>query len=452
MDSNYGPIKHHWTVSIRLAERDVVEIRADHQIKGGSRRLKAVATLESGEGLLSGIRVLEFGQFIAGPRAGRMMADLGAEVIKIELAPNGDLMRNYPPIKEGQSGVFVLENRGKRSLCLDFNRPEGAEILKALAAKADVVIENFSPGVLPRRGLDYALLSHDNPGLVMCSISGFGQSGPFARRPSNDRLALAMSGIMHLTGAPDGPPMPIGTSMADSTAGVHAFAAICAALFGRGRTGRGQYIDISLMETLFHTLDLPLATHLLSNGEVQPQRCGLHNPTTAPTGTFKARDGYVVISAFLHQWEAFANAIGKPELLTDPRFSNATERANNRLALAEIIEEWLQSFPSRDEPLAILAEHRVISGPVLDVAGATNHPQMKARHALQEVTHPGIGPLPLPVAPMRFSNAAVAIHGRTPALGEHNETILTELGYTPERIAELTQSGVLVSTVPADWD
>jgi len=407
--------------------------------------------LTSGEGLLAGIRVLELGQFIAGPRAGRMMADLGAEVIKIELAPHGDLMRNYPPVKAGQSGVFILENRGKQSLCLDFNQPDGVEIVRALAAKADVVIENFSPGVLPRRGLGYEELSRDNPALIMCSISGFGQTGPFAHRPSNDRLAIAMSGIMHLTGDPDGPPMPIGTSMADSTAGVNAFAAICAALFGRSRTRRGQYIDLSLMETLFHTLELPLATHLLSEGQLSPQRCGVHNPTTAPTGTFKARDGYVVISAFLHQWEAFANAIGKPELLADPRFSTAPERARNRYALAEIIEEWLQSFPTRDEPLAILAEHRVISGPVLDVAQATDHPQMKARHALQEVPHPGIGSLPLPVAPMRFSDARVAIQDRTPALGEHNEAVLSQvLDFAPERIAALTASGVLVQKVLPD--
>src|SRR5579875_68734 len=407
----------------------------------------------SGDGVLSGVRVLELGQFIAGPRAGRMMADLGAEVIKVEPAPDGDLMRNYPPLKAAQSGVFMLENRGKQSVCVDLNRPEGVEIVRALAASADVVIENFSPGVLARRGLDYDELSRNNPGLIMCSVTGFGQTGPFANRPSNDRLAVAMSGIMHLTGDPDGPPMPIGTSMADSTAGVHAFGAICAALFARSRTGRGQYVDISLMETLFHTLDLPLAIHLLSSGQIAPQRCGVHNLTTAPTGTFRARDGYVVISAFLHQWEAFANAIGKPELLTDPRFATAPERAKNRYALAEIIEEWLQSFPSREEPLAILAQHRVISGPVLDVAQAANHPQMQARHAMQEVDHPGVGALALPVAPMRFSDERVAIRGRTPALGEHNETILSQLpNYTPQRIADLTASGVLVSKIPAGWD
>jgi crotonobetainyl-CoA:carnitine CoA-transferase CaiB-like acyl-CoA transferase len=207
------------------------------------------------------------------------------------------------------------------------------------------------------------------------------------------------------------------------------------------------------METLFHTLDLPLAIHLLSDGQVSPQRCGVHNLTTAPTGTFKGSDGYVVISAFLHQWEAFANAIGRPELLTDPRFSTASERASNRLALAEIIEQWLQSFPTREEPLAILAEHRVISGSVLDVAQAANHPQMQARRALQEVPHPGVGPLPLPVAPMRFSSASVAIRGRTPALGEHNEIILSQiLGFTPERITALTTAGVLVNKVPEQWN
>lgn len=404
------------------------------------------------EGLLTGIRVLELGQFIAGPRAGRLMADLGAEVIKIEFAPEGDLMRKYPPLKCEQSGVFMLENRGKQSVCIDLNRPEGVEIVKALAAKADVVVENFSPGVLARRGLGYEELSRLNPNFIMCSISGFGQTGPFAQRPSNDRLAVAMSGIMHLTGDPNGPPMPIGTSMADSMAGVHAFAAVCAALFGRGRTGRGQHIDISLMDTLFQTLDLPLAMYLLSEGQVNPQRWGVHNPTTAPTGTFKARDGYVVISAFIHQWEAVANAMGKPELLSDPRFSAPAERAKNRFALAEIIEEWLQSFPSRDEPLVILAEHRVISGPVLDVGQAANHPQMKARGALQDVSHPGIGPLSLPVAPMRFSAAHVAIRGRTPALGEHNSAVLSRvLGFAREQIAQLADSGVIVERVPAEW-
>ncbi len=404
------------------------------------------------EGLFSDLRVLELGQFIAGPRVGRLMADLGAEVIKIELAPSGDLMRTYPPLKSGQSGVFILENRGKQSICVDLNRPEGAEIVKNLAAKTDVVVENFSPGVLPRRGLGYEELSRANPGLIMCSITGFGQTGPFANRPSNDRLALAMSGIMHLTGEPDGPPMPIGTSMADSTAGITAFSAICAALFGRSRTGRGQYIDISLMESLFHTLDLPLSMYLLGDGQISPTRFGVHNPTTAPTGTFKARDGYVVISAFIHQWESFVEAIGKPELLTDPRFSTPAERAKNRCALAEIIEEWLQSFASRDEPLAILAAHRVISGPVLDVGGAMNHPQMAARGAIQNVEHPGIGPIPLPVAPLRFSNARVAIRGRTPALGEHNAAVLSRLlGYSAEQIAALTDSGVLVSKVPSPW-
>jgi crotonobetainyl-CoA:carnitine CoA-transferase CaiB-like acyl-CoA transferase len=405
------------------------------------------------EGLFAGLRVLELGQFIAGPRVGRLMADLGAEVIKIEPAPNGDLMRAYPPFKSGQSGVFILENRGKQSICVDLNRPEGTQIVKDLAGKADVMVENFSPGVLPRRGLGYEQLSRANPGLIMCSISGFGQSGPFANRPSNDRLAMAMSGIMHLTGEPDGPPMPVGTSMADSTAGITAFSAICAALFGRSRSGRGQYIDISLMESLFHTLDLPLSMYLLSDGQVSPTRFGVHNPTTAPTGTFKARDGYVVISAFIHQWESFVEAIGQPELLTDPRFSTSAERAKHRYELAEIIEQWLQSFPSRDEPLAILAEHRVISGPVLDVGGAMNHPQMRARGAIHNVDHPGIGPMPLPVAPLRFSGAPVAIGGRTPALGEHNAAVLAQLpGYSAERIAALTEAGVLVSKVPPGWN
>lgn len=199
------------------------------------------------------------------------------------------------------------------------------------------------------------------------------------------------------------------------------------------------------MESLYHCLDLPLAIHLLSDGQISPNRFGVHNPTTAPSGLFKANDGYVVISVFLHQWENFAKAIGQPGLITDPRFSSPPERVKNRSALTEIIEQWLQSFASRDEPLDILAEHRIISSPVLDVAAATNHPQMKARGALQDVVHPGIGSLPLPVAPFHFSGSSATIPGRTPALGEHNEAVLARLlDFAPERIAALTDSGVLI--------
>ncbi|HEV3110078.1 MAG TPA: CoA transferase [Candidatus Binataceae bacterium] len=401
---------------------------------------------QSNDGLLAGIKVLEFGQFFAGPTASRMMTDMGAEVVKVEFGPHGDHLRGYLPEKAGLSGIFMLENRGKESICLDIGTEEGRQIARELAAVADVLIENYSPGVLNRRGLGYEDLRKLNPRLIMCSISGFGQTGPLSYRNGNDTMAVAMSGLTHLTGDPNGAPTYIGASIADANAGIHAFSAICAALFNRAQTGLGRYLDISLVESLFNLHDNALARYIISNGADNPMRTGSHLSGPTPCGIFKARDGYMIITVLIHQWENFANTIGKPELLTDPRFNPPTERAKHMPELIAIIEQWLQSFPTRDEPLKLLAEHRVLSAPVLDIGEAMNHPQMKARGVMQPVDHPGVGPIPLPRAPFHVSGASVEIRARTPYLGEHNETVLARyLGYSTEKVAELTRAGVLIA-------
>jgi len=395
--------------------------------------------------VLSGVRVLDFGHYIAAPILTRMMSDMGAEIIKIELAPRGDLTRVYPYIRAGQSGGFMQHNRGKQSVCVDLKKPEAVEIVKALVPQVDVVIENFSPGTLAKYGFNYGELKKLNPRLIMCSISGFGQDGPYAHRPGNDTVAQAMSGLMHLTGDPQGSPMYVGIYIADENAGVHGLAAVCAALYYREKTGIGQYIDLSLLESLFHLHDTAIQFYVLSDGELNPTRFGAHHYAIAPCGIFKARDGYVVIAVLVHQWETFVQAIGKPELAHDPRFATYEARVEHRFELVTILEEWLQSFPTRDEPLAILEQVRILSAPVLDIAQVINHPQMKARGVMQDVPHPGIGPVALPKSPFRFSETSVEIRDRAPLLGEHNERILSRyLGYLPERIAALTESGVLV--------
>ncbi len=310
---------------------------------------------QSNDGLLAGVKVLEFGQFFAGPTASRMMADMGAEVVKVEFGPHGDHLRGYPPAQAGFSAIFMLENRGKESVCIDVAREEGRQVVRELAAKVDVLIENYSPGVLNRRGLGYEDLRKLNPRLIMCSISAFGQNGPFSHRNGNDTMAVAMSGLMHLTGDPNGSPSYIGASIADANAGIHAFSAICAALFNRAQTGKGRYLDISLVESLFNLHDNSLARYIISNGADNPMRTGAHLGGPTPCGIFKARDGYMIITVLAHHWENFANTIGKPELLTDPRFTPLAERAKHMPELNAIIEEGrLQSFPSRDEPLKIL--------------------------------------------------------------------------------------------------
>ena len=395
--------------------------------------------------ILAGIRVLDFGHYIAAPILTRMMADMGAEIIKIELAPRGDLTRVYPYLKAGQSGAYIQHNRGKQSVCLDLKKPEAIEIVRGLVPQMDVVIENFSPGTLPKYGLGYAELRKLNPRLIMCSISGYGQDGPYARRPGNDTVAQAMSGLMHLTGDPQGSPTYVGIYIADENAGVHGLAAVCAALYYREKTGIGQHIDLSLVECLFHLHDTAIQFYVLSEGELNPTRFGAHHYAVAPCGIFKARGGYVVIAVLVHQWELFAQVIGRPELATDPRFNTNERRAENRFALVEIIETWLQSFPTCEEPLAILESARILSAPVLDIAQAINHPQLKARGAMQEVPHPGLGPVALPKSPFRFSETTVEIRSRAPLLGEHNERVLTRyLSYSADKIAALTRAGVLV--------
>jgi crotonobetainyl-CoA:carnitine CoA-transferase CaiB-like acyl-CoA transferase len=402
-------------------------------------------TLPTKPSVLSGVRVLDFGHYIAAPILTRMMSDMGAEIIKVELAPRGDLSRVYPYIKAGQSGGFLQHNRGKQSICVDLKKPEAVEIIKGLAPQVDVVIENFSPGTLAKYGFGYEELKKLNPRLIMCSISGFGQDGPYAHRPGNDTVAQAMSGLMHLTGDPQGSPMYVGIYIADENAGIHGLAAVCAALYYREKTGVGQHIDLSLVESLFHLHDTAIQFYVLSEGKLNPTRFGAHHYAIAPCGIFKARDGYVVIAVLVHQWEIFTQAIGKPELTNDARFATPDARVEHRFELVKILEDWLQSFPTRDEPLAILEKVRILSAPVLDIAQIINHPQIKARGAMQEVPHPGIGPVALPKSPFRFSETTVKIRSRAPLLGEHNERILSQyLGYSADRIASLTQSGVLV--------
>ena len=395
-------------------------------------------------GPLSGVRVVDLGHYIAIPILTRMMADLGAEIIKVEAAPLGDLSRVSPYLKNGYSGGFIQHNRGKQSVCVDLKRPEGVAIVRELARHADVVTENYSPGVLQRYGLGYDDFRRINPRVIMCSVSGFGQDGPLRHRVGNDTVALAMSGLMHLTGETDGPPVYVGLFIADENAGLHGLAAVCAALYYRERSGVGQYIDLSLLECMFHLHDTAIQFYVMSEGALNPSRFGSHHYLIAPCGIFKASDGYIVLTVLYHQWEMFCQTAGHREWLTDPRFATREARVEHRLALAALIEQWLQTFPTRDEPLAILEKARILSAPVLDIAQIVNHPVITERGAMQSISHPGLGPVALPKSPFRMSETSVMIRDRAPLLGEHNEKILAKyLGYSPERIAELTNAGIL---------
>src|SRR6516225_4809228 len=378
---------------------------------------------------------------------GKLLADLGAEVIKIEVAPHGDMMRYYGP-PSGQSAAFLSENRGKKSLCFDLKRPEGAELMRDLVRRADVLIENWTPGVLSKYGVSYETLAPLNPRLIMCSLSGFGQTGPHAGLPGNDLIAFAASGILNMVGYPDDSPLyPGGGSLADSIGGVHGFAAVCAALYHRERTGKGQYIDLALTDSLMHLTSALITTRSLLGPDYKPMRSGAHLPGLTPCGIFKARDGYVAITVLLQQFDAFAQLMDKPELPADPRFDTPAHRTDNRLELIRIVEEWLQSFPTRDEPVALIQGAHILCVPVLDTEGVMNDPHNRARASLQEIEQPGVGTLKLPKAPFRFSDSIVEVTGPAPSLGGDNAWVLREvLNYSEEKIEQLTRAGILFSS------
>lgn len=395
--------------------------------------------------LLDGIKVLDFTRALAGPSCTRVLADLGAEVIKLEDAPTGDFARGMFLVKGNQGAMFLYTCAGKKSLCVDLKKPEGLKIAKELVTKVDVVVENFAPGVMKKLGLDYASLTALNSRLIMASISGFGQFGPWADHTSYDIIGQAMSGVMHMTGDPDGPPQYVGNYIGDPNAGVHAALAICASLFYRDRTGKGQYIDIAQVDSLLYLDMVNVPYCALTNGEVNPKRFGAHHYAIAPLGVFKGKDGYVVIQAVEHQWPNFAKAIGRADLVANPKFETNAKRLENRDELIAITEAWLQSFPNNDEALKVLSEWRIPCAPILDISQALNHPQTRARGMVTEIEHPLLGTMPIVNTPFVLSETPRQIQGPAPLLGQHNAEVLTQhLSYSAADVARLTQAGVLV--------
>jgi crotonobetainyl-CoA:carnitine CoA-transferase CaiB-like acyl-CoA transferase len=395
--------------------------------------------------LLSGVKVLDFTQYLAGPSATRLLADLGADIIKIERAPDGDLGRKIHLVEPGISAFFLAASAGKKSLGIEFKHPKGLEIVRELVRQVDVAVENYSPGVMAKYGLDYASLKEVNPRLIMCSVSGYGQDGPYAHHTSFDIIAQAQSGVMAMTGEPDGPPEYVGNYFGDPNAGIHGALAICAALFHRAMTGEGQYIDVSQLESLVYLDYINFPLFLMSGGAIKPHRFGGDFFNICPYGVYRAKKGYIVFAVAEHQWPSLVKAMSKPELATDPRYATQVARCQRRPEVRKYIEDWLQTFDDDETPLKILAEARIPSAPILDIPQAAAHPQLKARGLFQDVPHPILGLAPIAKAPFHLSTATVEIPFRAPLLGEHNEEILQScLGYTPEQIAALYREGAII--------
>ncbi len=396
--------------------------------------------------ILEGIKVLDLTQYLAGPTIGRLMAEMGAEVIKVELGPTGDPSRGLPIAEDGRSGYFIQQNRGKKSISLDLKKSESIEILRELIEKVDVVVENFGPGVMEKKNLSWSEVHEINPKVIMASVSAYGRESPLAHKTGFDWAAQAFSGLMHMNGERDGPPLPVGIGIADVGSGVHAFSAIGYALFHRERTGRGQWLDISMVDAMFHSHDLSLQGYSLTNGKFRPHRQGAHHELIAPFGTFKGPTGYIVILALQPQWKNVCVAIGRPDLEFDPRYSVANERGKRQKELIVIIEDWMATFSSNEDILTQLDEHRVPTAPVLDPVDAINHPYFKERGMIREIEDPVMGKLVIPGFPLRFSDQPERLDLVAPTLGQHNGEIMGEfLGYSEDEIRKLEEKNILIS-------
>ena len=403
--------------------------------------------------MLKGYRVLDLTQYVAGPTCTRILAELGAEVIKVELAPYGDRGRLFgdrpldPALKKtSQSTYNVQHNHSKKSFALDFKQERARELIRALVPKVDVLVENFAPGVMQRAGLDYESLRKINPKLVMCSISLAGQTGPLSDKPGYDYMGAAYAGITSAIGEADRGPAMVPIAVGDSATGVTAAMAVGFALLHRERTGEGQYLECSLVDTYFnmHEINIPKAS--LRGAKFAPNRAGSIHPDGGPTGLFRYKDDqFIAIAAMPHQWPPITKAMGRPELAEDPRFSTPRARRDNKDALKDVIEAWLGSFASRDEAIAALEAERVPCAPVLTLHEAMAHPHLRARGTVRRVRDPEIGEFDIPGMAAKFSRWPGPSEIKADRLGEHNEEVLRDLlALSDEEIAQLYADRVVV--------
>lgn len=393
-------------------------------------------------GPLAGMRVLELAQIMAGPTAGMMLADMGADVIKVEKLPGGDDARDYrEPRVNGVSAPFLILNRNKRGIALNLKHPKGRDVLLRLVRDADVLTENYRRGTLEKLGLGYDVLSAINPGLIYCAVSGYGRTGPYADKGGFDLIAQGFAGLMSITGEPGGPPAKTGNSVADINAGILAAVGICAAYAHKLKTGRGQVVETSLMEaalqqTYWH------AAIFFATGE-SPGPTGSAHVLTAPYQAFRAKDGWINIGgANQANWERIADVLGHPEWRDDPRFRTNSDRMRNLDALVAAMNAVLVTR-TRAEWLAAFDAAGVPAGPVHSIGEALAHPQTQARGMVVDLVHPQGGPTKALGCPLHFSETPTSINRPAPLLGEHTREVLREYGYSDAAIEALAAEGVI---------
>lgn len=396
------------------------------------------------EHVLTGLRVLDLTRALAGPTCTRMFAEMGAEVIKVESAPNGDMSRQVSKLRNERSMHLIQQSLGKKSLCIDLRDPRGMALIAALVPKVDVVVENFKPGTLAAMGLGYERLREMREDIILCSISAMGQRGPLAALPGYDFIAQGYSGVTSMIGDADGTPYIPPLGIGDVSTGVHGALAVLAALRHRDRTGRGQHLDIGLLDVYYHCNEVTVHQCSGSNGRLKPSRQGPHLNYLCPAGVFKANGGWVVIMAFMYHWKDLCTAMQRPDLVDDDTFGTDAGRLANRDQMIKLIEDWLATFPDRDSAVAKMQQHQVPAAPVLSIEETLTHPHLVARGTVRTIEDRIAGTFQIPGMPLKFSEFPDDLPLEAPTLGQHNADILREwLGHSEEEIAALRAASVL---------
>ncbi len=389
-------------------------------------------------GSLSGIRILDFTRMLAGPFCTDLLAQLGAEVIKVEFRESGDAVRTIPPITEGGEGyTFMVVNRGKKSITLDMRSKEGLAIAMELAAKCSILVENFAPGVMKRLGLDYDAICKVNPQIIYASMSGFGQTGPNANRLAFDMVAQAMGGLMSVTGFPDSPPTKCGPSFADMGGGLYTAVAILAALHHREKTGEGQFVDISMQDCVWAMSAVEAAGSYFIDGRV-PGRIGNEYQNIVPWNAYKARDGFVIICIVtVGHWQKFAELMGRLDLASEMEMLPLVYRVQHREMINKAVNEWVKD-KTVAEVLKLMDAAELPAAPVLDLKQVAEDPQMQHRQMVVDVEQVLSGSVKMPGTVFKMSKTPGNPYNPCPFLGENNSEVYTGLlGYSEEKLADL---------------
>ena len=393
-------------------------------------------------GPLKGIRVLDFTRVLAGPSAALALADLGAEVLKIEPPQTGDETRLFPPFRDAVSHYFLSVNRGKKSIVVDLKTTAGVAVARDLATHCDILIENYRPGVMDRLGLGYEELAKLNPRLIYCAISGFGMTGPLRDRPSFDIVLQALSGALSVNGEAGGTPTKLGIPLGDLVGGINGPMGILAALYERSVTGKGRFIDVSLLDGLIGMLGYLAQLAFFTGEDPKPQGC--QHPNLVPYGLYAARDGSIIIACLTNSfWERICHALGRSEWCRDSRFDSIEKRRERRAEVNEMIAEFTRQ-KTVEELVELFTRHEVPHAPLLGIKEALAQPQAVAREMVVETEHATLGKIPIVNRAIRFPGERQPVPSAPPVLGQHTDEILRDvLGLTSEQIAQLRATGAV---------